>query len=80
MKTMTRFTPFQLVYGLEAVIPVACEIPSLELVFKLLPETTIEEEHLLHLILLDETKHDALLANEAHKKHVKAQYEKYVCP
>ena len=27
-KTSTGFTPFQLVYGLEAVLPIECEIPS----------------------------------------------------
>lgn len=75
VKIVTRFTPFQLVYGLEAVILVACEIPSLQLVVELLHETTI-----LHLIRLEETRCDALLANEAHKNHVKVQYEKFVCP
>jgi hypothetical protein len=43
-KTTTGFTPFQLVYGLEVVLPIECEIPSLKLVVELLPDTSVEEE------------------------------------
>lgn len=43
VKTTTGFTPFQLVYGLEAVLPIECEIPSLKVAIELLPNTTIEE-------------------------------------
>ena len=32
------------------------------------------------LINLDETRRDAALANEAHKKHVKAEYDKSIQP
>jgi hypothetical protein len=35
IKTITRFTPFQLVYGMEAVLPIECEIPSLKLTVEL---------------------------------------------
>jgi hypothetical protein len=41
IKTTTGFTPFQLVYGLEAVFPIECEIPSLKLVVELLPNTSV---------------------------------------
>ena len=58
-------------YGLEVVLPIECEIPSLKLAIELLPNTSIEEQHLLHLTQLDETRHDAALANEMHKEHVK---------
>jgi hypothetical protein len=57
----TRFTPFQLVYGLEAILSIECEIPSLKLAVKLLPNTFAEEECLLYLMQLDETRHDATL-------------------
>eukprot|EP00253_Pinus_taeda_P030526 PITA_30526 len=40
VRNATRFTPFQLVYGLEAVLPVQCEISSLKLVVDLLPRTS----------------------------------------
>jgi len=54
VKTATSFTPFQLVYGLEAVLPIKCEIPSLKLAIELLPNTTAEEERFLYLNQLDE--------------------------
>ena len=41
MKTATGFTLFQLVYGLEYIFPIECEIPSLKLEVELLPETSI---------------------------------------
>ena len=72
IKTATSFTPFQLVYGLEAVLPIQCQIPSLKLAVELLPDTSIEEERFLYLNNLDETRRDAALANEAHKKRIKA--------
>jgi len=80
VKTTMSFTPFQLVYGLEVMFPIECEIPSLKLVIELLPNTMAEEERLLYLIRLDETRRDATLANEAHKKCVKDRYDKTVRP
>ena len=80
VKTTTSFTPFQLVYGLEVVFPIQCQIPSLKLYFELLPNTSIEEERFLYLNNLDETRRAVALANVAHKKRVKAQYDKSVQP
>ena len=42
-KTAMGFTPFQLMYGLEVVLMIECEIPSLRLTIELLPHTTDEE-------------------------------------
>ena len=53
-KTAIGFTPFQLVYGLEAVLWIECKIPSLKLNVDLLPNTTEEEQHLLYVSHLDE--------------------------
>eukprot|EP00253_Pinus_taeda_P028888 PITA_28888 len=72
VKTSTGFTPFQLVYGLEAVLPIECEIPSLQMAIKLLPATSEEERHLLYLVQLDENRRDAALAIETHEKCIKA--------
>ena len=80
VKTTTSFTPFQLVYRLEAVLPIQCQIPSLKLVVELPPNASTKEERLLYLNNLDETRQDATLVNEAHKKRIKAQYDKYVQP
>lgn len=54
MKTSNGFTPFQLVYGLEVVLPIECEIPSLQLAIELLLATSKEEKHFLYLAQLDE--------------------------
>jgi hypothetical protein len=78
IKSATGFTPFQLVYGLEAIMPIKCEIPSLKLVVELLPNTSTKEECMLYLMRLDETRRDTTLVIEAQKKRVKAQYDKHV--
>jgi hypothetical protein len=44
VKTAIGFTPFQLVYNIEAVLPIKCEIPSLKLTLELLPHTSVKEE------------------------------------
>ena len=80
MKTATGFTPFHLVYGLKAILPIQCQIPSLQLAVELLPDTSAEEEIFLYLNNHDETLRDAALANEAHKKCIKVQYDKSVQP
>ena len=80
VKSTTGFTPFRLVYGLEAILPIQCKIPSLKLAVELLPNTSAEEERLLYLMQLYETRHDATLVIESQKKRVKAQYDKHVKP
>jgi hypothetical protein len=50
VKSATGFTPFRLVYGVEAILPIECEIPSLKLAVELLPNTSAEEERLLYLM------------------------------
>jgi hypothetical protein len=80
VKSASRFTPFQLVYGLEAILLIECEIPSLKLIVELLPNTSVKEERLLYLMRLDETLRNATLVIEAQKKRVKAQYDKHVKP
>ena len=70
--------PFHLVYGLEVILPIQCQIPSLQLAVELLPDTSAEEARFLYLNKLDETRRDATLANEAYKKCVKVQYDKSV--
>ena len=62
---------------MESIFLVECEIPSLRLVVELLPETSSLEEHLVHLEHLDEQRRDATTMNEAHKKRVKTQYDKF---
>eukprot|EP00253_Pinus_taeda_P008709 PITA_08709 len=80
IKTSIGFTPFQLVYGLEAVFPIECEIPSLQIVVQLSPATSEEEKRLLYLAQLDENRRNAALAVETHAKRIKAQYDQNVTP
>ena len=67
VKTTTGFTPFQLVYGLEVVLPIELQIPSLKIAIELLLNTSVEEERFVYLTNLDESRRDAALANEAQK-------------
>lgn len=80
VNTAIGFTPFQLVYGLESIFLVECEIPSLKLFVELLPDTSNLEEFLIYLEHLDEKRRDATTINEGHKKRVKIQYDKVVRP
>ena len=52
----------------------------MKLATNLLPDTYDEEERLLDLIHLDETRREVALANEAHMRRIKAQYECNVKP
>src|SRR5882762_9302052 len=80
VKTATGFSPYQLVHGVESILPVECEIPSLKLAVELLPDTSSLEEHLVHLEQLDEQHRDALVALEVNKRRVNVQYDKSVHP
>eukprot|EP00253_Pinus_taeda_P013885 PITA_13885 len=80
VKMSTGFTPFQLVYGLEAVLPIECEIPSFQMAIELLPVTSEEERRFLYLAQLDENRCDAALVIETHAKRIKAQYDRNVTP
>ena len=80
VKTSTGFTPFQLIYGFEVVLPIKCEIPSLQIAIELLPTTSEEKKRLLYLAQLNENRRDAALAIETHAKRIKAQYDRNVTP
>ena len=49
IKNTTGFSPYHLVHGVDLVLPVECEIPSLKLVVELLLDTSTLEERLVHL-------------------------------
>ena len=76
----TGFSPYQIVHGVESVLSVECDIPSLKLAIQLLLDTSPLEEHLVHLEQLDEQRRDSLVALEVNKCRVKVQYDKYVHP
>jgi len=76
----TRFTPFHLVYSLEATLPIECEIPSLKLAVELHPNTSPEEEWFIYLERLDETCLIVAMVIEAKKKHLKAHFDQTISP
>ena len=80
VKTATVFSPYQHVHGVESVLLVECEIPSLKLAIEILPDTSPLEERLVHLEQLDEQRRDALVALEINKHRIKFQYDNSVCP
>jgi hypothetical protein len=56
VKTSTSFSPLQLVHGMKSILLIECEIPSIKLAIKLLPDTSDLEECLVHLEHLDEQR------------------------
>ena len=65
-------------HGVELILPVECENPSLNLFMELLPENSALEEILVNLEKLDEKHRDALVALEINKHHVKVRYDKSI--
>jgi hypothetical protein len=78
VKMATGFTPFHLVHGVEATLPIECEIPTLRTTIELLPDTAPMEQHLLNLESLDEDRRSSLQNNEAAKKWSKATFDRHV--
>jgi hypothetical protein len=78
VKKTTSFTPFHLVHGVEATLPIECKIPTLCTTIELLPETARMEQRLLNLESLDEDHRSSLHNNEAAKKWSKATFDRHV--
>jgi hypothetical protein len=72
VKTTTGFTPFHIIHGVEATLPIECEIPTLRTAIELLPDTSPMEQCLLNLESLYEDHRSSLQNNEATKKCSKA--------
>lgn len=67
-------------YGLEEILPIEWGIKYLKLAIELLTAISTEEECFLHLAHLYATQRNATMANESHKKCIKAQYKINVRP
>jgi hypothetical protein len=80
VNTSISFSPFQLVHGVESILPIECEIPSLKLEIELLTDISDLKERLVHLKHLDEQHRDASMTIEVNKRCVKVQYDKSVFP
>jgi transposase InsO family protein len=68
VKTATGFTPFHLVHGIEATLPIECEIPTLRIIVEILPDISPIEKRLMTLEFLDEDRRSSLQHNEVAKK------------
>ena len=80
VKIAISVSPYQLVHGVDSILLIECEIPSLKLVIEIFPETSTLEERLVCLEKLDEQRRDSLVALKVNKHPVKAQYDKSVRP
>jgi hypothetical protein len=78
VKTTTSFTPFHLVHGVEATLPIECEIPTLRTAIDLLPDIAPMEKRLVNLESLDEDHRYSLQNNEVAKKLSKATFDRHV--
>ncbi|KAG0563715.1 hypothetical protein KC19_8G053600, partial [Ceratodon purpureus] len=76
-KLTTGFTPFQLTFGLEAVVPIEIQIPSLRLALEHdLGEAESLTERLLTLEKLDEGRFRALHKNKSIQVQRKLRHDK----
>ena len=80
-KVTTKSTPFQLVYGLEAIIPIEMELPSLRIALdnRLGDAASLRERYTM-LEKLDETRARAYLNMIAIQKHRKTYYDSKLIP
>ena len=67
IKTAIGFTPFHLFHGVEATLPIECDIPTLHTAIELLPDTAPMEQCLLNLDSLDEDHRSSLNNNDVAK-------------
>ena len=72
-KTSVQATPFRLAYGLEAVMPIEFQKPSLRIqVWERMPEGDSEQIRLQQLLALGETRVNSLTALELDQQRRKA--------
>ncbi|GKU89649.1 hypothetical protein SLEP1_g3763 [Rubroshorea leprosula] len=81
VRTSTGATPYSLVYGMEVVLPIELEIPSM----RILSESGIEEEDLIqkridYLNLLDEKRLVTLCHGQCYQQQIVTAYNKKVKP
>jgi hypothetical protein len=80
-KSTTGFTPFQLVYGLEAILPIELEVESLRIAIdERMGDTESLEARFQDLVRLDEERSAALLRTEAIQKRRKSYYDSKIKP
>jgi transposase InsO family protein len=80
-KVTTQFTPFQLVYGQEAILPIEFELPSLRVAINnQLGDPESLQTRLLQLEALDEKRREAYLHTYTIQKYRKSFYDSKLAP
>ena len=69
---------FHLIHGIEATLPIECEIPTLLTTIELLPDTAPMEQCLFTLELLDEDRRSSFKHKETAQKSSKATFDRHV--
>ncbi|KAA3469863.1 RNA-directed DNA polymerase (Reverse transcriptase), Ribonuclease H [Gossypium australe] len=81
VKTSTRATPFSLVYGMEAILPIKVEIPSLRVLSELkLDEAEWIQSRYDQLNLIEEKRLRAIRYGQMYQKQMMRAYNKKVYP
>ncbi|KAL3740381.1 hypothetical protein ACJRO7_021632 [Eucalyptus globulus] len=81
IRTSTGATPFSLVYGMEAVLPVEVEIPSLRVLSQVeLSEAEWTQQRFEQLNLIDEKRLKALCHGQAYQQRVAKSFNRKVRP
>ena len=81
IRTATGATPYSLVYGMEAVLPVEIELKSLRIMMEAeLPEQEWTSTRMEQLALLDEKRMRALYQTQLYQKRVARAFNKKVRP
>jgi len=79
--TSTRATPFSLVYGMEAILPVEFEIPSMRVLMEAeLSEVEWCQSKFDQLNLIEEMHMSALCHGQLYQKRIKQAFDKKVHP
>ena len=81
MRTSTGQTPFSLVYGSEAVLPIETKTKSLRVVMEVkTPESEWAQTRYDHLVSLDEKRMDALFHTQIYQRMIARAFNKKVKP
>ena len=81
IRTATGATPYSLVYGMEAVLPVEMELKSLRIMMEAeLPEQEWASARMEQLALLDEKRMRALYQTQLYQKRIARAFNKKVRP
>lgn len=81
VRTQTGATPFSLVYGMEAVLPVEVKFPSLRLLIDVeLDEAKWVQNHLDQLNLIEEKRMNAICHGQLYQKEMKMALDRKVRP